>query len=145
MTCPFKVGDRIHEARAKPEWLGMIDYARDKPVFEPDTTKPDATVTTLTARGFEYRYDYPIMIGRVEWDQQSVGGECYEEGFHLWRKTSAAPVYTLSTTCHPSYSKGSRWWMWNASQGWVRWQAGWGADNLWTHWSPDAETEPPRP
>lgn len=139
MTCPFKVGDRVHEVSV----MTYLDGVEQGYTLYPG--KPDATVTALTARGFEFRYDYPITIGPARWGQQSVGGECYEEGFPWWRKTNVAPVYTLSTTCHPSYSKGSWWWMWNAPQGWVRWQAGWGRDDLWTHWSPDAEMEPPRP
>ncbi len=54
--------------------------------FVLDESKPDATVTALTTRGFEYRYDQPHPIGRAQWGTWCNGGECFELGFHLWRK-----------------------------------------------------------
>ena len=52
---------------------------------EPDPFKPDATVTALTARGFTYRYDRPISVGRAQWGWTQTEGEVYEEGLHVWR------------------------------------------------------------
>lgn len=87
MTCPFQVGDRIHEV--EPVWTYCSEAGDDvlvEPEYELDPTKPDATVTALTARGFTYRYDRPITVGRVAWGQTTQEGECYEDGFHLWRR-----------------------------------------------------------
>ena len=86
MTCPFQVGDRIHELRT-PGVLtrDMLDTLFGQPLPELDTAKPDATVTALTSRGFTFRYDHPIQWGRPEWGQVQEG-EVYEEGFRGWRK-----------------------------------------------------------
>ena len=79
MTCPFKVGDRVHEIRPVFRTEGGHD--------EIDPTKPDATVTALTARGFKYRYDKPIQFVRADWGTTQEG-EVYEEGFRFWRLVS---------------------------------------------------------
>lgn len=91
MTCPFEVGDRVHELLYTPtnvdirltdegRLTGTMDHI---PTLDP--FKPDATVTTLTARGFIYRYDQPIQFVRPDWGTTD-GGEVFEEGFHMWRK-----------------------------------------------------------
>jgi hypothetical protein len=87
MNCPFKVGDIIHEIRAIP----CITVAKDRSRTvsfrrELDEFRPDAVVTAITERGFTYEYDYPVPIGRAEWGEMMVGGECYEAGFSMWRK-----------------------------------------------------------
>lgn len=86
MICPFKVGDRIHEVRAQAGFGHGPEYpVESEPVWELDESKPDATVTALTARGFAYRYDRPIQFVRPDWGM-AQGGEVYEEGFQFWRK-----------------------------------------------------------
>ncbi len=88
MDCPFKVGDRVHEIVSLGVWWEQIDghlYPTTTPRWRL-ADKPNATVTALTARGFEYRYDYPIPFGRAAWGQTTEGGEVYETGFHMWRK-----------------------------------------------------------
>ncbi len=106
MDCPFKIGDRIHELVCFPmlevptygDVIAMERFfspierehpATDKwkmPEFESDPMKPDATVTAITERGFTYRYDCRVPIGRLAWNTWVEEGECYEAGFHMWRK-----------------------------------------------------------
>ena len=94
MTCPFQVGDCIHELReiafvARAEGIMHFPPIPGKGILldELDPSKPDATVTALTERGFTYRYDHPIQFVRPDWGTTD-GGECFEGGFHLWRKVS---------------------------------------------------------
>lgn len=84
MNCPFKVGDRIHKLRALPTYNSSLAGALGLTTWE-DDSRPDATVTALTACGFEYRYDKPIQFVRPDWGTTD-GGEVFEEGFHMWRK-----------------------------------------------------------
>jgi hypothetical protein len=87
IECPFKVGDRIHEMRTQGGFSHGPEYPVEAPIqWEFDSAKPDATVTALTARGFTYRYDHPIPIGRAAWGTTTEGGECFEGGFAYWRK-----------------------------------------------------------
>jgi hypothetical protein len=86
MICPFAVGDRIHEVRYPPIIkTGLDDEVSPVLLPESDPTKPDATVTSFTARGFTYRYDRPIQWGRAEWGTVQEG-ECYEGGFMMWER-----------------------------------------------------------
>jgi hypothetical protein len=58
----FKVGDRIRETLA---WHDL------------------ATITAITEKGFEYKYDKTkSLIPR--WGMSTDGGECYESGFYYW-------------------------------------------------------------
>lgn len=75
-SCPFKVGDRIHELR--------FDTIRR--IWTKDEFKPDATVTAITAKGFDYRYDHIVPIGPARWGGWCEGGECYPEGFRFWER-----------------------------------------------------------
>ncbi len=88
MTCPFKVGDRVHELRSlgviTRDLLDAVAFGQALPDLDP--TKPDATVTALTVRGFEYRYDHPIPFGRAADGCVAHGGTCYPEGYRFWRK-----------------------------------------------------------
>lgn len=89
MSCPFQVGDRIHEFRCLPvlaSSFAEVVYKIENPQFELDPTKPDATVTAITERGFIYRYDTKVPVGRAEWGTWTEGGECYSEGFACWQK-----------------------------------------------------------
>lgn len=87
ITCPFKVGDRIHEVQSAWTYYSEPDAsALVEPEWELDPTKPDATVTELTERGFKYRYDCKVPIGRAQWGTWTEGGECFENGFIYWRK-----------------------------------------------------------
>lgn len=89
MTCPFSVGDRIHERQSVWTYAADPDEAAlVEPEWELDPTKPDATVTALTTRGFEYTYDHRIPVGRAPEGTWTDGGECYPEGYHLWVKVS---------------------------------------------------------
>jgi hypothetical protein len=86
MTCPFKVGDKVHEVRQPGVFTrDMMDIPLEQSLPELDPSKPDATVTALTARGFTYRYDRPIQFNRPYWGTTQEG-EVFEEGFHWWRK-----------------------------------------------------------
>ena len=88
MKCPFKVGDHIHELRCLPTYGESIEANMAKPpVWELDASKPDATVIELTERGFKYRYDCRVPIGRAAWGTWTEGGECFEAGFPFWQKT----------------------------------------------------------
>ncbi len=87
MTCPFKVGDRVHELAAQTYAWG---WHKGEDEFRLDESKPDATVTALTARGFAYRYDTPVQHGRPIWGTQTEG-EVYEGGFQFWRKVDEPP------------------------------------------------------
>ncbi len=93
MTCPFKVGDRIHGVRtqgvnvAGPMVLDGLWQLLDPASFELDSATPDATVTALTARGFTYRYDHPIQFVRPDWGTMQEG-EIFEGGFQFWRKVN---------------------------------------------------------
>ncbi len=88
--CPFKVGDRIHEI----EFRGVttsLGATADRPfedsyTWELHPNRPDAIVTELTERGFCYRYDSRVPIGRAAWGTWTEGGECFEDGFQFWRK-----------------------------------------------------------
>ncbi len=92
MECPFKVGDRIHETGpfcvnvAGPMILDGLSQLIDPAALPLDSFKPDATVTELTERGFKYRYDDRVPIGRAQWGTWTEGGECFEGGFQFWRK-----------------------------------------------------------
>lgn len=90
MECPFKVGDRIHELTCFGFNLKHGPSADqpfiDEPLLELDASKPDATVAELTERGFKYRYDERVPIGRAAWGTWTEGGECFEGGFLFWRK-----------------------------------------------------------
>ena len=58
----FKVGDRIRETLA---WHDL------------------GTITAITEKGFEYKYDKTkSLIPR--WGMSTDGGECYEGGFCYW-------------------------------------------------------------
>ncbi len=86
MICPFKVGDRVHELRVPGVFTrDLMDISLELPLPELDPSKPDATVTALTARGFEYRYDKPIPFGRAADGCVAHGGTCYPEGYRFWR------------------------------------------------------------
>ncbi len=93
MNCPFKVGDCIHEIRpfsanvAGPMILDGLWQLLDLAALPLDSTKPDATVTEITDKGFKYTYDYPIPFGRAAWGMMQDGGECYPEAYKFWRKT----------------------------------------------------------
>ncbi len=94
MTCPFKVGDRVHEVHhpvsvAGPMVLNGIWQLMDPACLQLDSSRPDATVTALIARGFTYRYDAPVQHGRPFWGTQ-IEGEVYEDGFHMWRLVEAS-------------------------------------------------------
>ncbi len=82
MECPFMVGDRIHELAPSYAW----GWHKEPGENELDLCKPDATVTELTDRGFKYRYDERVPIGRAQWGAWTEGGECFEGGFQFWRK-----------------------------------------------------------
>ena len=58
----FKVGDKIKETC---RWNQL------------------ATITEITEKGFKYEYDeaQPFI---PRWGLTFTGGECYQEGFHLW-------------------------------------------------------------
>lgn len=94
--CPFKVGDRIHELWCTGGYALFTEVEqlldRDaKPTkelryMELDPTKPDATVIAITERGFTYRYDTPVPIGRAAWGTWTEGGECFPEGYMYWEK-----------------------------------------------------------
>ena len=87
MNYPFQVGDRIHELRYLPTYSHSLEEACKQFVqWEIDTSKPDATVTALTEKGFTYTYDRPVPIGRAQWGTYAEGGECFEGGFQFWRK-----------------------------------------------------------
>lgn len=54
--------------------------------FISDPFKIEATVTEHTARGFNYRYDEPIHMGRPYWGT-SPGGEVFcDVEFYDWTK-----------------------------------------------------------
>lgn len=86
MICPFKIGDRVHELRNRGVFTRRLEAGFDIPLqWELDMTKPSATVTEITERGFKYEYDDPVpFIPR--WGMTFLGGECFEEGFQYWRK-----------------------------------------------------------
>lgn len=88
--CPFKVGDRIHEVTFTGVSTSLGASAErpftDSYTWELDSTKPDATVTEITTRGFCYRYDERVPIGRAQWGTWTEGGECFEGGFLFWKK-----------------------------------------------------------
>jgi len=91
-TCPFQVGDRIHEMAPTGGYVrfvltdeGITEDASHY-TFLPDWSKPDATVTAIIENGFTYEYDYPIPHGRAEWGEMCTGGDCYPEGYRFWRK-----------------------------------------------------------
>ncbi len=87
MECPFKVGDRIRGLRAQYGFGHGPEYPVDARIeWEDDTSRPDATVTELTERGFKYRYDERVPIGRAQWGTWTEGGEIFEGGFQFWRK-----------------------------------------------------------
>ncbi len=90
MECPFKVGDRIHEIQFGGISTSLGATAErpfeDSYIWEFDRARPDATVTELTERGFKYRYDERVPIGRAAWGTWTEGGECFEGGFQFWRK-----------------------------------------------------------
>ncbi len=94
IECPFKVGDRVHEVVYAGGYsvmqLGMegVEVTSYVPMDDVllDWSKPDATVTAITERGFEYRYDCKVPIGRAAWGSYTEGGECYPEGYPYWRK-----------------------------------------------------------
>ena len=85
MTCPFKVGDRIHEVQIPGVVItGAAVYdglyqSFDSSSCPLDSFKPDATIISLTPSGFAYRYDRPIFLGLTE-------GEVSEGWLHWWRK-----------------------------------------------------------
>lgn len=83
--CPFKVGQRIHEQRSVWAYSNTENVSLASLRFELDPTKPDATVTAITAKGFTYEYDNPIPFGRAAWGEMTMGGECYPEGYIYWR------------------------------------------------------------
>lgn len=75
IACPFKVGDRIRELR-------FDTILRNWVINE---AVPPATVTAMTAAGFDYVYDYPLAIGPARWGQIAEGGTCYPEGYKFYR------------------------------------------------------------
>lgn len=83
--CPFKVGDRIYELNAWRLYNGP-DVDECSPSNTLDLSKPDATVTAVTEKGFMYVYDTPVPHGRHEWGQMMVGGGCFPEGYAYWQK-----------------------------------------------------------
>lgn len=90
VPCPFEVGDRIHELRCCGYNLSLGPSAEqpfiDEPLLTLDDCRPDATVTALTERGFKYRYDCRVPIGRAQWGTYTEGGECFEAGFLYWHR-----------------------------------------------------------
>jgi hypothetical protein len=85
MTCPFKVGDRVHRLTCTALSSRYDEPSFREPEWAYDSSQPDATVTAITARGFTYRYDHPIQFVRPDWGTTQEG-EVYEEGFQFWRK-----------------------------------------------------------
>jgi len=80
IPCPFRVNQRIHEL-APVAFFGEWGMGT-KPSI--DETRPDATVTAITDKGFTYVYDTPVPHGRAAWGQMMTGGECYPEGYRYW-------------------------------------------------------------
>ncbi len=85
IDCPFKVGDRIHELHnVHYHAAGTIDAP--PVVDELDPSRPDATVTAVTERGFDYDYDERVTFGRAEYGTWTTGGTIFPAGYRWWRK-----------------------------------------------------------
>lgn len=79
-SCPFAVGQRIHERSPTVFYSEFGEGLR----LELDPTRPDAIVTALTERGFSYEYLTPVPFGRAAWGQMMTGGEYFPEGYQYW-------------------------------------------------------------